>query len=82
MIFNMVGGGGGEEIELVSLTATANDTYIPLSGQAYNSVTVNVPAGYTINGTERQGVIMNTVSVGDMAWILYAVMDNEYRIYP
>lgn len=54
MIFNMnSGGGGGENIELVSLTATANGTYTPSSGQAYNEVIVNVPIGIEVNGVQH-----------------------------
>ena len=42
-----VGGSGGGEISIQSLSATANGTYNPGSGKAYKPVYVEVPNSYT-----------------------------------
>lgn len=42
-----IGGSGGGEISIQSLSATANGTYNPGSGKAYKPVYVNVPNSYT-----------------------------------
>lgn len=42
----IVGGGGGGDVSVISLTATENITYTAPSGKAYSPVTVNVPNSY------------------------------------
>jgi len=47
----VVGGGGGGDITVESLTATENKTYTAPSGKAYSPVTVNVPGPTLITKT-------------------------------
>lgn len=42
-----IGGSGGRDISIESLSATANGTYNPGNGKAYKPVYVNVPNSYT-----------------------------------
>lgn len=47
----VVGGGGGGDITVESLTATENKTYTAPSGKAYSPVTVDVPGPTLITKT-------------------------------
>ena len=84
MIFNM--NGGGSNIELVSLTATANDTYTPSSGQAYNEVIVNVPTGIQVNGVEHTYRLApnSTITKGDICCYGSIIYDSSviFAVFP
>ena len=43
----IVGGGGGGDVEIQSLSVTQNGTYNPGSGKAYKPVVVNVANSYS-----------------------------------
>lgn len=87
MIFNMVGGGGGSNIQLVSLGVSANGEYVPDEGQAYNNVTVNVQPQYLFNGGVLHTYRLapnSTVNAGDFCYYGSITIDYQqfYAVFP